>query len=49
LCIDVIQIGSSVLDRQRSQRVEVKKIRSLEIAVAVAQARSGDNPDIKRP
>src|SRR5579872_3021598 len=38
-----------MFDRQRSQRVEVKKISSLEIAVSIAQARGSNSPDVKGP
>jgi len=49
LRIDVIQSFAAVFDRQRAQRVEVQKVGTFEIAIAVAQAGRGDDPDINRP
>ena len=38
-----------MLIRDQSQCVEVQKVRSLEIAVAVVQRRSGEGPCVERP
>lgn len=38
-----------VSERNRTKRIEMKKIRPLEIAGAINQARRGDVPEINRP
>ena len=44
LGIHVVQIGATMSNRERAQRVEMQKVSALEISVAVAQARSRDVP-----
>ena len=49
LRVHVIQIGATMRVRQQSQGIKVHKICSLELPVAVMQARSRDDPSIPKP
>ena len=46
---DVVQVRSAVFVRERPQRIEVQKVRALEIAVAVAQSWRRQVPCVERP
>jgi len=49
LRIHVVQIRGAMLIRNQAKRVEMQEVRSLQIAVSVAQRRSRNRPRVERP
>src|ERR1700722_10727513 len=49
LCIHVVQICATMSSRERAQSVEMQKVGSLEISVAVPKTRSGYVPRVEQP
>jgi len=49
LSVHVVQEATSVRNREGSQRIEMQKIRALQVSVSVTECWSRDRPDVERP